>query len=120
MASFMNYPKAISIIIKKYFYHQETVADPKFLPIIRTLGNIHGLAVHGNHPSWTLADRASEIIGSIFLFTFKPVYNDHPWDPKIVAVVDKWSLFRGHSCNKAPNWDLKMVVAIRRRSLAQV
>ncbi len=28
------------------------------------------------------------------------VYNDHPWDPKIVAVVDKWSLFRGHLHNK--------------------
>ena len=27
--------------------------------------------------------------------TVKPVYNDHPWDPKIVAVVDRWSLFRG-------------------------
>jgi len=25
----------------------------------------------------------------------KPVYNDHPWAPKIVAVVDRWSLFRG-------------------------
>ena len=27
--------------------------------------------------------------------TVKPVYNNHPWDPKIVAVVDSWSLFRG-------------------------
>ncbi len=23
------------------------------------------------------------------------MYHDHPWDPKIVAVVDRWSLFRG-------------------------
>jgi len=23
------------------------------------------------------------------------VYNDHPRDPKIVAVVDRWSLLRG-------------------------
>ncbi len=23
------------------------------------------------------------------------MYNDHPWDPIIVAVVDRWSLFRG-------------------------
>ena len=23
------------------------------------------------------------------------MYNDHPRDPKIVAVVDRWSLFRG-------------------------
>ena len=28
--------------------------------------------------------------------TVIPVYNkDHPWDPKIVAVVDRWSLFKG-------------------------
>jgi len=25
----------------------------------------------------------------------KPVYNDHPRDPKFVTVVDRWSLFRG-------------------------
>ncbi len=31
-----------------------------------------------------------------FGITVKPVYNDHPWDPKIVAVGDKWSLFRSH------------------------
>jgi hypothetical protein len=23
------------------------------------------------------------------------VYNSHPWDPEIVAVVDRWSLLRG-------------------------
>ena len=27
--------------------------------------------------------------------TVKPVYNDHPRDPKVVTVVDRWSLFRG-------------------------
>ncbi len=27
--------------------------------------------------------------------TVKPVYNGHPWDPKIEAVVDRWPLFRG-------------------------
>ena len=27
--------------------------------------------------------------------TVKPAYNDHSWDPKFVAVVDRWSLFRG-------------------------
>ena len=27
--------------------------------------------------------------------TVKPVYNDHPRDPKIVVVVDRWFLFRG-------------------------
>ncbi len=30
-----------------------------------------------------------------FVITVKPVYNNHPWDPKFVAVVDWWSLFRG-------------------------
>jgi hypothetical protein len=42
--------------------------------------------------------------------TVKPVYNDHPWDPEIVVVVDKWSLFRGHLCNKSFKRGLKMVV----------
>jgi hypothetical protein len=27
--------------------------------------------------------------------TVKPVYNDHPWDPEFMAIVDRWSLFRG-------------------------
>jgi hypothetical protein len=27
--------------------------------------------------------------------TVKLVYNDQPWDPKVVAVVDRWSLFKG-------------------------
>ena len=42
--------------------------------------------------------------------TVKPVYNDHPRDPKIVAVVDRWSLFRAHLCNKISKWDPKKVV----------
>ena len=29
------------------------------------------------------------------LSTVKPVHNDHPWDPKIVAVVDRWLLYGG-------------------------
>ncbi len=31
--------------------------------------------------------------------------NDHPRDPEIVAVVDKWSLLRGNSMPVIPNWD---------------
>jgi len=57
----------------------------------------------------------------------KPVYNDHPRDPKIVAIVDRWSLSGDYLCYKRSNWDLKIVaivdrqvVAIRRWSLAQV
>ncbi len=54
---------------------------------------------------------------AIFLYsnksnTDKLVYNDHPWDPKIVAVGDRWSLFRGHSCSKRSIWDLKIVAGI--------
>ncbi len=50
----------------------------------------------------------------------KLVYNDHPSDPK------KWPLLTGGRCSKViyvlkfQNWDLKMVVTIRRWSLAQV
>ncbi len=34
------------------------------------------------------------IIGD-FVNTVKPEYTDHPQDSKIVAVVARWSLFRG-------------------------
>jgi hypothetical protein len=46
--------------------------------------------------------------------TVKTVYNDHPWDPKIVAIVDRWSLFRGSLYNKTSTWDLKIVVVADR------
>ncbi len=60
----------------------------------------------------------NEIKLIIFIsYTVKPVYNDHPWDPKVVAVVGRWSLFRGHLCCKSPIWDLKMVVVVDRWSL---
>jgi hypothetical protein len=48
--------------------------------------------------------------------TLKPVYNNHSWDPKIMAVVDRWSLFRGHFRIKISNWDLKMFVVVDRWS----
>jgi len=60
-----------------------------------------------------------------FAITVKPVYNDHPRDPKLVAVVDRWSLFRGSFII----WKLKsgprnsgccrQVVVIRKWSLTQ-
>ncbi len=34
----------------------------------------------------------------------------NPWDLKIVVVVDRWSLFRGHFYSNSSNWDLKMLV----------
>jgi hypothetical protein len=52
----------------------------------------------------------AQFVGILFVrpmvkATIKPVYNDHPWFPKIVAVVDRWPLFSGHICNKTCNWD---------------
>jgi hypothetical protein len=35
-----------------------------------------------------------------------------PLGPKKVAVVDRWSLFRGHLYNKTSVWDLKIVVVV--------
>ncbi len=46
--------------------------------------------------------------------TVKPVHNDHPRDSKIVAVVDRWSLFGGHLCKKRSNWDLKIMAVVDR------
>jgi hypothetical protein len=57
--------------------------------------------------------------------TAKPVYNDHPRDPKFVAVVDMWSLFRGSFMLQKLNMGLqkgsrcRQLVVIRRWSLAQ-
>jgi len=48
------------------------------------------------------------------------VYNDHPRNQKIVAVVDRWLLIRGHLCYKRSNWDLKIVAIVERWSLVQV
>jgi hypothetical protein len=39
--------------------------------------------------------------------TDKLVYNDHPWDPKIVAVADNQSLFRGYLSSMSLKWELK-------------
>ncbi len=58
---------------------------------------------------------SSYLLNSIELSsTVKLVYNDHPWDPKKVAVVDRWSLFSGHLCSKSLKWDLKIVVVTDR------
>ncbi len=55
-----------------------------------------------------------------FAFKVKPVFNDHPWDSKIVAIVDRWSLFKGHFKNKYSNWDFKMLVAGRCRQMVAI
>ena len=51
-----------------------------------------------------------------FKYVFS-VYKDHPRDSKLVAVVDRWSLFRGHWCNINYKMDPKSVVVVGRWSL---
>ena len=41
-------------------------------------------------------------------------------NPKIVIVVDGWSLLMGDLCNTSSKWDLNIVVVVGRWSLAQV
>ena len=51
------------------------------------------------------------------------MYNDHPWDPKIVAAVDRWSLFRGlikFNLGLQNGGRYRQEVVIRRWLLAQV
>ncbi len=50
----------------------------------------------------------------IFTHTVKHVYNDHPWNQKMLAVVDRWSLFRCYLCINRPIRDIKMVVSTDR------
>ena len=45
------------------------------------------------------------------------MYNDHPKDPTIGAIVDRWSLLRGHLCCKISKCDFKTVVVVGRWSL---
>ncbi len=58
--------------------------------------------------------------------TVKPVCNDHPCDLKLVAVVDRWSLFKGSSMlykfkmGPQKHGRCRQVAAIQRCSLAQV
>ena len=42
-------------------YHSKTVAHPEPVPAVGTLGNVHVLAVHGDHVGLGLADNAPEI-----------------------------------------------------------
>jgi len=63
------------------------------------------LYVHESENPWLNPDPGQprlDLLFQVFPYTIrnhllgivKPVYNDHPRDPKIVAVVDNWSLFR--------------------------
>ena len=64
-------------------------------------------------------DHSHPIYGTTFRIV-KPVYNDHPWDPKVVAVVDRWLLFRGHLSDKKLKRDPTMMVFVGKWSLTQV
>ena len=52
-----------------------------------------------------------------FVNAVKLYNNDHPRDLKILAVVDRWSLFKGRLCFKNSKRDLKKVVVVHRWSL---
>ncbi len=39
--------------------------------------------------------------------TAKTVYNDNHWNPKIMAVVNMWSLFNGHLYKKMLEFELQ-------------
>jgi hypothetical protein len=48
------------------------------------------------------------------------VYNHHPYDPKIEAVVDRWPLFRGRLYYTICNWAFKMAAFVARWPLLVV
>jgi hypothetical protein len=54
--------------------------------------------------------------------TVKPVYEGHPWDSKIVAVVHEWQLLRGFSTKIAIKFDLDgpRLAVVQRWPLKQV
>ena len=50
--------------------------------------------------------------------TVKPLRNNHPRDPKVVASIEMCSLFRGHLYYKNSKYDSKIVVVIGRQVFA--
>ncbi len=61
-----------------------------------------------------LAGKIGDGIIVLKAYTVKPVYNEHPRDPKIVVVVARWSLLRGHLFIKSDKWDHNMVFVVDR------
>ncbi len=45
-----------------------------------------------------IIEKEGKLIHQLILNTVKPKYNGHNRDPKIVVVVDRWSLFKGSFC----------------------
>ena len=52
-------------------------------------------------------NRSKRSFSSKFTYTVKPKYKYHPRDVKIVAVVDRWSLFRDHFYHTYSKWNPK-------------
>jgi len=75
------------------------------------------------HRSYNIACNYFIVIARLYIFivilgcTVKPVYNDHPRDPKFVAVVDRWSLFRGSFVLQKLKMRPQMVVVVDKWSL---
>ncbi len=44
-----------------------------------------------------------------YINTVKPVYNDHPWDPQKVVVVERWSLFE---CGRWLRFDCSLLCTV--------
>ncbi len=54
---------------------------------------------------------------NLFLkYIVKPVYNDHTLNPKLVAFIDRWSLYGGLLCTKSAKWDSSTLIVIDRWS----
>ncbi len=46
------------------------------------------------------------VVATVKFTSLKPVNNGHPWDPKILAIVDRWQQLRGFSIKIAIAFDL--------------
>jgi len=51
----------------------------------------------GVYHSWICNGHKESNFSLKISYTVKLVYDDHPRDPEFVAVVDRWSVFRGNS-----------------------
>ena len=79
-------------------YSQSLANTPKTLWVLR-------------HPGWKPPTYSFKHIVN----TVKPL--DRSGDPKIVAVVDRCLLFKGHLSNSNSKWDPKLVVVVGKWSL---
>ena len=99
------------VAVKKLGAVQTNVMDTKFLECYQKNNNLIEIfsVLITCLPFW-FSSLKNKLEKKKYLV--KPVYNDHPWDLKIVVVVDKWSLFEGHLCDQSLKRDLKIVVVV--------